>query len=89
MLAAEERELAAAPKVKATGQTKKAVKKEKAVEQFSLDSRADVPEFSASGLDAALDLLDVAAAGSEVKSGDKIERHPEKRQKSAWAAFEV
>ncbi|KAJ3278263.1 hypothetical protein HK104_002515 [Borealophlyctis nickersoniae] len=87
LLAAEEQEIGAkAPKQ--SGSAKKAAKKESAIEQFSRDSGANVPEYSASGLDAALDLMDAAATGTQAKGGDKIERHPEKRVKSAWAVFE-
>ncbi|RKO93678.1 DUF1014-domain-containing protein, partial [Blyttiomyces helicus] len=44
--------------------------------------------FSASGIDAALDMMDIVDKGTTAQASDKIERHPEKRQKSAWAAFE-
>lgn len=89
MLAAEEASLPdKKPSQKASGSAKKAAKKEDALAQFERDSRANVPEYSASGLDAALDLLDIASAGTQGKSSDNIERHPEKRMKSAWAAFE-
>ncbi|KAI8586122.1 hypothetical protein HDU89_005656 [Geranomyces variabilis] len=97
LLAAEERELAAtAAKAKAApvvkGSAKKAEQKSAKHDAYGLDSGAAIPEFAASGLDDALSLLDVAVApssgGGGVKGSDKIERHPEKRMKSAWAAFE-
>ncbi|KAI8904957.1 hypothetical protein DFJ77DRAFT_443867 [Powellomyces hirtus] len=89
LLAAEERELAATkPVAPIKGSAKKAEQRTAKHEQFALDARADIPEFAASGLDDALNLLDLAAGGAEPKSSDKIERHPEKRMKSAWAAFE-
>lgn len=43
-----------------------------------------VEEYGATGIDNALDLLNLTTA----KSSDKIERHPERRMKSAYAAFE-
>ena len=45
-----------------------------------------VPEYSASGLDAAMELMDLATTAKA--SDGKLERHPEKRVKSAYAAFE-
>ncbi|KAJ3039581.1 hypothetical protein HDV00_012038 [Rhizophlyctis rosea] len=89
MLAAEEAELPTKkPSQKASGSAKKAAKKEDALAQFERESNANTPEYSASGLDAALDLMDIASGGTQGKSSDNIERHPEKRMKSAWAAFE-
>ncbi|KAL2915051.1 hypothetical protein HK105_205374 [Polyrhizophydium stewartii] len=46
-----------------------------------------VASYSASGIEAALDLLDLAAKDG-ASASDKLERHPEKRVKSAFAIFE-
>lgn len=45
-----------------------------------------IPEFSASGIDAAMDLLDLTT--SKNSKEDKLDRHPERRVKSAYAVFE-
>ncbi|TPX66998.1 hypothetical protein SpCBS45565_g04115 [Spizellomyces sp. 'palustris'] len=87
LLAEEEKELASV-KAPVKGSAKKAAQRTERVEQYAADARADIPEYAASGIDAALDLMDVSAVGTKGKSSDKIERHPEKRMKSAWAAFE-
>lgn len=81
--------MAAAKKAIVKGSAKKAAQRSEKHEQFAADARKDIPEFSASGLDAALDLLDLTSGGTQAKSSNKIERHPEKRMKSAWASFEV
>jgi hypothetical protein len=51
-----------------------------------------VESYAASGIDNALELLEIATKGTEANaattSATGIERHPEKRMKSAWAAFE-
>ncbi|KAJ1338836.1 hypothetical protein BSLG_006473 [Batrachochytrium salamandrivorans] len=47
-----------------------------------------VDAFSASGIDGAMDLLSLATKGTDACNNDKLERHPEKRVKSAFAAFE-
>ncbi|KAJ3019083.1 hypothetical protein HKX48_002389 [Thoreauomyces humboldtii] len=90
MLAAEEKELAAAKPVATRGAAKKAQGRTEKHEQFANDARFDVPEFGATGIDAALDLLELVDApqGAAPRPIDKMERHPEKRMKSAWAAFE-
>ena len=44
-----------------------------------------LPEYSASGLDAAMELMDLATTKN---TQERLERHPEKRVKSAYAAFE-
>ncbi|KAJ1344359.1 hypothetical protein BSLG_001094 [Batrachochytrium salamandrivorans] len=41
-----------------------------------------------SGIDGAMDLLSLATKGTDACNNDKLERHPEKRVKSAFAAFE-
>lgn len=72
LLAEEEAQHKKAPLIRA--------KKEK---QASVEK---IPEYTASGLDAAMELMDLAttAKGNE----EKLDRHPEKRVKSAYAAFE-
>ncbi|KAJ3156935.1 hypothetical protein HDU86_003470 [Geranomyces michiganensis] len=97
LLAAEERALAASaakPSQVLKGSAKKAESKSAKHDAYTRDSGAAIPEFAASGLDDALSLLDVAVAAPSgggtggLKGNDKMERHPEKRMKSAWAAFE-
>jgi hypothetical protein len=45
--------------------------------------------FAASGLDDAIDLLEITTKGTDaVRGNNNIEKHPERRMKSAWAAFE-
>lgn len=48
---------------------------------------APVAAYTASNIDDALNLLDLAATDS-VSHSDKLDRHPERRMKSAYAAFE-
>ncbi|KAI8806181.1 hypothetical protein BJ742DRAFT_817822 [Cladochytrium replicatum] len=88
LLAAEEASTSAKkPVVK--GASKVAARREAKVESFTTTGGdGPVEEYSASGLDAALDLLSVTEKGTLASSSDKVERHPEKRMKSAWAAFE-
>ncbi|KAI9091720.1 hypothetical protein DFS34DRAFT_653396 [Phlyctochytrium arcticum] len=83
LLAAEESSLPSKP----LKPSKKAAQRTARDDQFAADARLDVPEYAASGLDAALDLLEITTATAK-KGSDQIERHPEKRMKSAWAAFE-
>ncbi|KAJ3113429.1 hypothetical protein HDU96_003402 [Phlyctochytrium bullatum] len=92
MLAAEEASISS-KKAAAAGPSKgskTAAKKTAAVESFRAENKLDVEEFSASGIDAALDLLEITEKGTapvQVNNG-LVEKHPEKRMKSAWAAFE-
>lgn len=72
MLAAEEAQHKKAPLIK-----------EKKTRGLSAEK---IPEYSASGLDAAMELMDLATTGKD--TSEKLERHPEKRVKSAYAAFE-
>ncbi|KAJ3104283.1 hypothetical protein HDU97_009359 [Phlyctochytrium planicorne] len=90
LLAAEEKEISS-KKPASAGPSKggkTAAKKTAAVESFGSDAK-NVEEYSASGIDAALELLDITEKGTEVKqTKNLVEKHPEKRMKSAWAAFE-
>ncbi|KAI8058985.1 hypothetical protein BC940DRAFT_328453 [Gongronella butleri] len=82
LLAEEESSLPS--KVKGSGSDKKAAKKTAKVEQAGA-ARRTIPEFSASNIDDALDLLslnDTAKAGAK-----DVERHPERRFKAAYAAY--
>ncbi|KAJ3413051.1 hypothetical protein HDV05_008572 [Chytridiales sp. JEL 0842] len=95
LLAAEEAELA---KAKSSKTAKNAGPVFKKAIPTSLDflpsSSSDGPidTFAASGIDGALELLDLASKGTEATAATKaavgIDRHAEKRMKSAWAAFE-
>jgi hypothetical protein len=61
---------------------KSILKKEAQIESNSLKN-TPVPEYSASGIDAAIELLDVtleSSAGS-LRQEDKLDRHPERRAK--------
>ncbi|KAH8656073.1 hypothetical protein BGZ60DRAFT_147623 [Tricladium varicosporioides] len=81
LLAAEEKDARPAPK-----NAKQAVKKTKGLDLSQLDdagsSRA-APALHASGIDNALDALDLTA-----NSVAKIDKHPERRFKAALAAYE-
>ncbi|KAI9023064.1 hypothetical protein CLU79DRAFT_750143 [Phycomyces nitens] len=82
LLAEEEKSL---PKAKPKGD-KVAAKKTAKVEAAS-QARRVIPEFSATNIDDALDLLTLDDGSAPVKSKD-IEKHPERRFKAALAAFE-
>ncbi|CAO3586168.1 unnamed protein product [Absidia cylindrospora] len=84
LLAEEEKELAKS-KPKVSGAAKSAAKKSAKVDQAST-ARRTIPEFSASNIDDALDLLSLNEGGA-VKAKD-IEKHPERRFKAALAAYE-
>lgn len=55
----------------------KSKKKEKPI-------KVDVPEYTASGIESALQLLEVSDLGSNQIA---VDRHPERRAKAAWIAF--
>lgn len=79
ILAAEEKDARAAPK-----NSKQAVKKTKGLDLSQLDD--DAPgsgALNATGIDNALDALSLTA-----NSAAKVEKHPERRFKAAFAAFE-
>ncbi|KAJ3365264.1 hypothetical protein GGF32_009769 [Allomyces javanicus] len=68
---------------------KKAAEKTAAVDTFATEP---VPEYSASGIDAALELMDIATTADAVQTKtvrkeDAIDRHPERRAKAAWLAY--
>lgn len=70
-------------------QQKKAAKKSSAVNKDS-QARRVIPEFSASNLDDALDLLSIDGPGAGAVGGPKnkeVEKHPERRFKAALAAY--
>jgi hypothetical protein len=83
------------PSVAARGDEKKAAAITRRVDSFS-DLTTAAPEYEARSIDAALDLLTLtvpAAAGAAVVvagagSSDKLDRHPERRVKAAYAAYE-
>lgn len=81
LLAEEEKEARAVPK-----NAKAAVKKSKGLDLSQLDDEGPKPAagaLNASGIDNALDALSLTAG-----SADKIDKHPERRFKAAYAAFE-
>ncbi|CAG8750889.1 9668_t:CDS:2, partial [Dentiscutata heterogama] len=83
------------PVMKVSGEEKKAIKRTQNQEKVSAERR-EIPEFSASNIDDALDLMTVvtnsstAVGGGPGQSGGavNIEKHPEKRFKAALAAYE-
>ncbi|KAI8983683.1 hypothetical protein BDB01DRAFT_850357 [Pilobolus umbonatus] len=82
LLAEEEKQFNKKPTLK--GVDKKAAQKS-AKNDAAGQARRVIPEFSATGIDDALDLLSVD--DSTVKSKD-VEKHPERRFKAALAAYE-
>ncbi|KAI7871901.1 hypothetical protein BDF14DRAFT_1760297 [Spinellus fusiger] len=82
LLAEEEKDL---PKAKPKGD-KVAAKKTAKVEAAS-QARRVIPEFTATNIDDALDLLSLNDSTSAIKAKD-IEKHPERRFKAALAAYE-
>jgi hypothetical protein len=79
-LAEEEKEARAVPK-----NAKTAVKKSKGLDLSQLDDDPSTKAgaLNATGIDNALDALSLTAG-----SADKIDKHPERRFKAAYAAFE-
>ncbi|MCJ1302987.1 hypothetical protein MMC08_005792 [Hypocenomyce scalaris] len=83
LLAAEEKDARAAPK-----NAKTAVKKTRGLDLSQLDSPASStsdPALNATGIDNALDALSLTSANP----AEKIDRHPERRFKAAYAAYEA
>ncbi|CAG8485220.1 6379_t:CDS:2 [Ambispora leptoticha] len=84
---------------KVSGEEKKAIKRTQKVEE-AITERRVIPEYSASNIDDAIDLLNVVAAEDTVARGSggganilplttaAIDRHPERRFKAALAAYE-
>ena len=90
LLAAEEKEFGAKKPV-LKGNDKKAAQKSAKIDQFQKEAQVGVEEFSASGIENALELLDLTTRDSTTsanRDADKLDRHPERRLKSAYAAFE-
>jgi len=86
-LALEQEEMASLKTAK-TGNAKSAQKKTAAAPSRGLDlSQLDSPSLAlnASGIDNALDALDITSGGSN----DTLDRHPERRFKAAYTAFEA
>ena len=88
LLAAEEKETAsarAAPK-----NAKTATKKAKGLDLSQLDEPASSskanPALNATGIDNALDALSLTSAN---QNSEKVDKHPERRFKAAYAAFEA
>ncbi|CAI2169461.1 13369_t:CDS:2 [Funneliformis geosporum] len=85
---------------KKSGEDKKAIKRSQKVEQESTERR-EIPVYTASNIDDALDLLAIATetssspgvgktglSNSVPMSAANIERHPERRFKAAFRAYE-
>lgn len=84
---AEEAELAA-KKPLLRGANKKAAQKSSGIDAAFASLNVGGESYAASGIDAALDLLDAASKSGPSANPDKVEKHPERRMKSAYAAFE-
>lgn len=86
LLAAEEKEARATPK---GAGAKTAVKKTRGLDLSQLDapsgSDSTNPALNATGIDDALDALSLTSANPS----EKIDRHPERRFKAAYAAYEA
>ncbi|KAL7319424.1 hypothetical protein PS15m_002560 [Mucor circinelloides] len=82
LLAEEEKEFKKKPTLK--GVDKKAAQKS-AKHEAAGQARRVIPEFSATGIDDALDLLSIDEGSAKAKD---IEKHPERRFKAALAAYE-
>lgn len=87
LLAAEEASMPSKPvKAKNRGAEKVAQRRAGKIDDF-LDFNKDIPELSASGLDSALEALALTSTGGGVSNKD-IDRHPERRVKAAYNAYE-
>ena len=73
-------------KAKNRGAEKVAQRRTGKIDDF-LDYNKDIPELSASGLDSALEALSLTGTGGGVSNKD-IDRHPERRVKAAYNAYE-
>ncbi|KAF5094996.1 hypothetical protein D0Z03_001932 [Geotrichum reessii] len=89
LLKAEEDSLPSKPSNSKRGQEKIAARRAGKIDDFITPSSA--PSLSASGIDNALDLLSLTnekSVGTGNSKADGIDRHPERRFKAAYAAFE-
>ena len=92
-LAAEEKDARVAPKAakQATKKTNKAPEPKRGLDLSQLDdagpSTKTEPALAATGIDDALDALAIATTGNA--ADEKVDRHPERRFKAAYAAFEA
>lgn len=81
LLAAEEKDARATPK-----NSKTATKKTRGLDLSQLDApTTSHPALNATGIDNALDALSLTSANPS----DKVDRHPERRFKGAYAAYEA
>ncbi|GAM89902.1 hypothetical protein ANO11243_079420 [Dothideomycetidae sp. 11243] len=74
---------------KGSGKASAAPKKSRGLDLSGLDlpsSKKEMAALNASGIDNALDALSLTAGGAA--AADKVDRHPERRFKAAFAAFE-
>jgi hypothetical protein len=79
-------ELENAKKKPVLRQDKKAEQKSFKINSY-VDTNMPVDSFSATGIDAALELLDVVDP-AKTKSSDKLDRHPERRLKAGFMRFQ-
>ena len=87
---AERASLPSKPAAKVRGDEKKAVKRAGNLDDLFAPKKEVVPALTASNIDDALDALSLTQGGEgeERKALAGIDRHPERRQKAALAAFE-
>lgn len=66
------------------------IKPQQRAKEFKINSfqANPVESFSASGIDAAIDMMSVVKSGAKATSSDKLDRHPERRVKSAYLQFQ-
>lgn len=86
LLKEEEESLPSKPSSKNRGAAKVAAKRAGKIDDF-LNDQAPTSEISASGIDSALEALTLTKKAGAVSDKD-IDRHPERRFKAAYAAFE-
>lgn len=83
-LAIEEAENAESAKKPTQRQDKKAAQTSFKINSFE----TPVETLSARGIENALDLLDLTSKGTAATNADKLDRHPERRVKAGFTAFE-
>ncbi|RIA88971.1 hypothetical protein C1645_773649 [Glomus cerebriforme] len=71
-----------------SGEETKAAKKTMKIEQEATERR-EIPEYTATNIDDALDLLEISSSSNNIPTNSaNIEKHPERRFKAAFRAYE-
>ncbi|KAL8814478.1 MAG: hypothetical protein Q9191_008545, partial [Dirinaria sp. TL-2023a] len=89
LLAEEERNTPSKPKGSSSANKNTATKKTRGLDLSQLDDpqpTSQKPALNASGIDNALDALSLTTANGD---SEKVDRHPERRFKAAYAAYEA